>query len=105
MLSKYLKLAPNDAILALLSQFQNTTFNILDFQFGDPVSLPVQVPPSGNTSIVITPNPGSSFYGTYTMHYDRLNIADIIGYQTIEILALTELTLSAVIAEVNTKYG
>ena len=80
--------------------------NLLPSQFtlGTPTLVdPINQP--ALTSITLTPVFIGLGSNPVLIQYNRINISDIFSAKTVQVLALTEVNLSDIIAEINTDYG
>ena len=104
MITLDLTLTPTVVLTDLINAKNNTNFTASNFVFGSPIVTNVLSDPS-QTSVTITPVVNSNFYGVQTIHYKRINIADVFNSKIVQVLATSAINLSDVIAEICVDYG
>ena len=93
--------SPAQILFDVINSIGGTSLLPTDYTIGVPTPAdPVNQP--ALTSITVTPIASGS---PITVHYNRINIADILASNTVQVLALTGTHLSDIITEINTDYS
>lgn len=80
------------------------SLSVDDFLFSAPVPATLTFS-TVNTKVTLTPKVSSGFYNSRDIYYERLDLAQILHNQTVEIIVTTETLLSQLIPQINTLFG
>ena len=91
-------------LIDMINRKNGTNLQVRDFDINEPTPFIVSSLKT-DTVVTLTPLAGSGFYGTRSIHYNRLNVDDIFGRQAFPYQPTTEATLLEYLPTINEFYG
>lgn len=101
-----ISLSPQELIFSKLNAISGLALDYRDFVFSDPEVVSANPNfPRANTKVSVTPKAISNYYNSFTVYYNRMDVARILNNPLVSITRGTATKLSELIDQINLEYN